>query len=61
MILRKNEQLQTGGYMGKVNHPSGPCIPGGRRIFVNVKGDIYPCEKVSENCERGRIGNNVTG
>ena len=61
MILRKNEQLQTGGYMGKVNHPSGPCIPGGRRIFVNVKGDIYPCEKVSENCEQERIGNIVTG
>lgn len=37
MISRKHEQLMTGGYIGKINHPSGPCMPGSRRIFVNVK------------------------
>ena len=57
MISRKHEQLMTGGYIGKINHPSGPCMPGSRRIFVNVKGNLYPCEKVSENCEQERIGN----
>lgn len=61
LISRKHEQLMTGGYIGKMNHPSGPCIPGSRRIFVNVRGDLYPCEKVSENCEQERIGNIETG
>lgn len=29
--------------------PSGPCIPGRNRLFVNCFGSFYPCEKVSED------------
>lgn len=29
-------------------YPSGPCIPGYRKIFINVDGKMFPCEKVSE-------------
>lgn len=31
-----------------ISHHNGPCIPGARRLFVTVEGDLYPCEKVSE-------------
>ncbi|URZ17160.1 Cys-rich peptide radical SAM maturase CcpM [Clostridium felsineum] len=37
--------------------PSGPCIPGKRRLFVNVHGEFFPCEKVSEVSEVMKIGN----
>lgn len=30
-------------------HHNGPCIAGVHRLFVDVYGDFYPCEKVSEN------------
>ena len=41
--------------------PSGPCTAGKRRLFVDVYGNFYPCEHVSENCPTIRIGNIATG
>lgn len=38
-------------------HHGGPCIPGVMRLFVDVTGNFYPCEKVSEICEKMIIGN----
>ncbi len=41
-------------------HHSGPCVPGGRRVFVDIYGQLFPCEKVDcskENC----IGNIFDG
>ena len=35
----------------------GPCIPGQRRLFVDVNGGFYPCERVSETSEAMNIGN----
>lgn len=40
-----------------VGHPSGPCIPGARKLFMNVEGTFYPCEKVSEGSKNTIIGN----
>lgn len=37
-------------------HHGGPCIPGVRRLFVNVNGRFYPCERVSESDEEMCIG-----
>lgn len=37
--------------------PSGPCIPGQRKLFVTNDGNFYPCEKVSEKCKDFIIGN----
>lgn len=37
-------------------HHGGPCMPGARRMFVNIEGDIYPCEKVSESINGTQIG-----
>lgn len=28
---------------------NGPCVPGGRKIFVDVSGNIYPCEKLNSS------------
>lgn len=28
--------------------PAGPCIPGFMKLFVNVDGQFYPCERTSE-------------
>ena len=30
------------------NTPSGPCIPGFAKLFVNTDGYLYPCERVNE-------------
>lgn len=32
----------------EIMHPGGPCVPGEKKTFVDVDGNIYPCEKVSE-------------
>ncbi len=29
-------------------HHNGPCIPGTSRLFIDTKGQFYPCEKVLE-------------
>lgn len=42
-------------------HPGGPCIPGSLRLFVDVNGYFYPCEKVSETSKTVRIGHVDTG
>lgn len=42
-------------------HHGGPCIPGVMRLFVDVEGDFYPCEKVSETCKKMIIGNLKNG
>lgn len=38
-------------------HPSGPCIPGVQRLFVDVNENFFPCEKCSESSEVLNIGN----
>lgn len=35
---------------------SGPCVPGQTKLFVNVEGDFYACERVSEKSECMKIG-----
>jgi len=42
------DQLKDIGCVGKKCHHGGPCIPGGKRVFVSTKGEMYPCEKVPE-------------
>jgi len=33
------------------SHPGGPCTPGVRRMFVNVEGKIFPCERIGESSQ----------
>lgn len=42
-------------------HPSGPCLPGVMRPFVDVDGNIFPCERVSEGSQAVQIGHIDTG
>ena len=32
-----------------IDAPSGPCVPGQLRLFVDVNGRFFPCERVSES------------
>lgn len=50
------EGLKASECLAEKMHPSGPCIPGITRMFVNTDGFIFPCERVSENSEAMRIG-----
>lgn len=42
-------------------HHGGPCIPGAQRLFVDITGNFFPCERVSETSEVMNIGNINTG
>lgn len=37
-------------------HHGGPCIPGAKRLFVNIKEELFPCEKCSETSQAMKIG-----
>jgi len=56
--LRKlhDNSLTPSKSIGTKGHHGGPCVPGITRLFVNVNGDFYPCERVSEASEVMRIG-----
>ncbi len=49
-MLKPKHKISSKGHHG------GPCIPGVQRLFVNYKGDFYPCERVSEISDLMRIG-----
>lgn len=56
-ILQTHQMLKTKGTDGlKSSHPGGPCVPGKKRVFVDVDGKFYPCERISEY-EEFQIGN----
>lgn len=37
-------------------HPGGPCIAGAHRLFIDVNGNMLPCERVSETSDVMKIG-----
>ncbi len=50
-LHRPTEELKGKGHHG------GPCIPGQLRLFVDVDGDLFPCERVLESSKALNIGN----
>lgn len=42
-------------------HPGGPCIPGARRPMVDINGNIFPCERVSEQSSIMKLGDIYSG
>lgn len=40
----------------KYAHPGGPCLIGVHKLFVNVDGALFPCERVNENAACTCIG-----
>lgn len=49
------------GTLPQVGAPSGPCIPGQLRLFANVEGQLFPCERVSECSKAMCIGSLDSG
>lgn len=45
------------GELSGISSPGGPCISGISKLFVNVDGNFYPCEKVNEESPCMVIGN----
>ena len=41
--------------------PGGPCIPGQLRLFIDVFGNFFPCERVNEKSEIMNIGSIENG
>lgn len=69
-VRRKNEVLfsSSGDYDELIKslarktslrqiHHAGPCVPGHSKMLVTVNGDIFTCEKASDNSDNMRIGN----
>ena len=61
ILSRMYETLGTISGLSKIAHPGGPCLPGGKRSMIDVHGNIFPCERVSEESEVMRIGHIDTG
>jgi uncharacterized protein len=55
-LLDDNARTATGALLRPTDVPSGPCIPGQMRLFVNVDGLMFPCERVSETSPAMCIG-----
>lgn len=54
MVMNKHSSIP------EMWHPNGPCIPSINRLFIDVHGNLYPCEKVLEtSC--ATIGNIYDG
>lgn len=60
-IYRFHDDLGKISHLPSVAHPSGPCIPGSRRPMVDVIGNLYPCERVSEASVGMQIGSIDSG
>ncbi|MCL2054235.1 MAG: radical SAM protein [Oscillospiraceae bacterium] len=41
---------------GPIAHPSGTCVPGLKKLFIDVNGNFYPCERIDENSALMNIG-----
>ena len=56
-IVDDNETVESSTPLRKEDVPSGPCIPGQLRLFVNTDGVFFPCERVSETSPSMSMGN----
>jgi len=43
------------------DHHGGPCVPAIKKLFMDINGVFYPCERVSELSEPMKIGNVYEG
>lgn len=56
LVERDMEAFKSGirrfktNMLSSVDAPGGPCVPGKVRLFINSFGELYPCERVNENC-----------
>jgi len=57
----ENDLLRNIARIPSVTHPGGPCKPGVQRLFIDVDGNFFPCERVSEKSQPMNIGNLDSG
>lgn len=62
-VMKENihKKVIAKGNRGNVYHPSGACVAGATRLFVNVDEKFYPCERVNESCNAFVLGDLDTG
>lgn len=48
--IKFKEQFSDKAPLSKVRFQSGPCIPGCSKLFVDVTGALFPCEKTCDKC-----------
>lgn len=60
-LLNEMARNGEGSPLRPIDAPGGPCIPGKLRMFCNVDGDLFPCERVSETSPTMKIGSIYTG
>lgn len=53
----KFDKLKRARPFGIEGYPGGPCIPGTTRLFIDIDGNFFPCERVSELSSIMNIGN----
>jgi len=54
--LSDNIKIDESTSLCSIDAPSGPCVPGQLRLFVDVSGRLFPCERVSESSPAMCIG-----
>lgn len=60
-FINDYEMKDVRGALSLVDSPAGPCAVGHTRPFVDVEGNIFPCERVGENKRSMLIGNVYKG
>lgn len=55
-LLKTVRELTPSKSLPDKFHPSGPCIPGRKKLFMTVDGVFYPCERIDELSPVGQIG-----
>jgi len=56
-LSKTAKMLAPSDHLPRQSHPSGPCIPGAFKLFLNAEGIFYPCERVNEKSDVSIIGN----
>ncbi len=60
-LLHDVRRNQSAAPLRMIDAPSGPCVPGQMRLFINAEGNLFPCERVSESSGVMCIGSLETG
>lgn len=60
-ISKLSELLVPQKPLSEKAHPSGQCVPGIQKLFMNADGFFFPCEKISECSEIMKMGHIDTG
>lgn len=55
------DKLNNKNVSGERVHVGGGCVPGIQKLFMDVTGNLYPCEKVNAESDALNIGNIETG